>query len=285
MAGPGVRIAEVATQIGVAVTALSGIAYACGYLSRAARARALGTEPDLVLISQAYVYGGFRFGLFTLLAFLVVLPLVVLLRAMAARISAALRPVMLAWLQSASVAVLALLTLIWCSITLRASDVLLLQPGSGALSPGLCEAVLGRNDLGLALIIGATTLGACSVLLLRARYAAKGFDTVSLALGIIAVVHLVLMPIQYGVFYADRTARQLERVPEAIAGAAAPVWLIDRGSEKVSLLARDAEGRLKLISIRSDRLDGIAVTRSVGLGEVVSTGGNSPCAPLPHSSG
>jgi len=284
MATPVVRISEFATQIGITFTALTGVAYAAGYLARAARARALGTEPDLVLISQAYVFGGFRFALFTLLAFLIALPLVVLLWVIARWITSSVRPVVKAWLQLATVVFFGAVTLILYGSTLRVTDALL-RPRSDVLSPGLCEAVLGRNEVGLALVIGGAVLAASSFLLLRARYLEKGVDTLSLALGVIVAVHLLLMPIQYGVFYADRTARELERAPEGLAGIEAPLWLIDRGNERVSILARGIGDRLKLVSVKSDSLDGIGVTRSVDIGDVVGTGGNSPCAPLPPSSG
>src|SRR5262245_15956810 len=186
MKRPVVDIAELAKQSGVAVTALSALAYACGYLTRAARARALGTDPDLALISQAYVYTGFRFGLFTLLAFLVVLPLVILLRAVAERISSALRPDVLAWVQIAAVAVLAVLTLVWYGTTLRVSDTLL-HPA--AVSAPLCEAVFG-GSLGLALILAGTALTTCSILSLRALYFTRGFDTLSLALSAVVLMCL-----------------------------------------------------------------------------------------------
>src|SRR5215472_12414200 len=70
------EIAESAKSAGVILTALSGGAYACGYLVLRARARALGTDPGFALIDQAYVFAGFRFVLILLFALLVtVLPL------------------------------------------------------------------------------------------------------------------------------------------------------------------------------------------------------------------
>ena len=62
----GSEIAETAKNAGVVLTALSGAAYACGYLVVRARARALGTDPGFALIDQAYVFAGFRFVLMLL---------------------------------------------------------------------------------------------------------------------------------------------------------------------------------------------------------------------------
>src|SRR6187397_1427807 len=66
---------ETAKNVGVLLTAGSGVAYACGYLVVRGRAHALGTDPGFTLLDQSYVFAGFRFVLITLFALLLASPL------------------------------------------------------------------------------------------------------------------------------------------------------------------------------------------------------------------
>ena len=92
-------------------------------------------------------------------------------------------------------------------------------------------------------------------------------------LTMIAVLQVVLLPIQHGIFFADRNARLLARVPEGLVGVSSPIWLLDRGADRASLIARIGDGGLGLITVKVDALDGIPVTRTVSLGEVVRSRG------------
>jgi hypothetical protein len=87
---------------------------------------------------------------------------------------------------------------------------------------------------------------------------------------LIGVLLLVLLPMQHGVFYAERNARQLERAPDGVSGLAPPIWLVDRGaSDRVVLFGRAPDGKARLVTLKADKLDGIAVTGVSSLSEAV----------------
>ena len=121
--------------------------------------------------------------------------------------------------------------------------------------------------------LAGTVLVGCSVLWLRARHARVGIDALTLALAVITALQIALLPLQYGVFFAGRKARALERVPEGLVGLAPPVWLVDRGANNVVLLGRDAGGRSRIIPLKAEKLDGIGVIRTCTLGKIVEPGG------------
>jgi len=75
------------------------------------------------------------------------------------------------------------------------------------------------------------------------------------------------------VFHADRNARRLERVPEGVAGVEPPIFLVDRGAgERAVLYGRGADGRGRLVTVKAEKLDGIAVTEVTTLGAAVAKG-------------
>jgi len=166
--------------------------------------------------------------------------------------------------------VLALATLGLFAITLEVKDALL-RPASGLLSVALRDAVLGRNAVGVAITIIATALAACAVYWVGVRWAAGGANALTLVLGVLVTLLLFLLPIQQGVFWADRFVRVLERAPDENAGTASPVWLVDRSRDKVVLLVRDAAKKPKLVTFGADKLDGIAVTGTSSLDQLVGS--------------
>ena len=83
MAGPTSELVDNAKNVGILLTSASAVSYAGGYLALRSRAHALGTDPEFTLLNEAYVFAGFRFALITLVALLVVSPLVILLKAIA----------------------------------------------------------------------------------------------------------------------------------------------------------------------------------------------------------
>jgi hypothetical protein len=270
---------------GGGLTAIAGLSYGCGYLVLRGRAHALGTEPGFKLIDQAYVFAGFRFALLTLISLLITAPLVIGLHAVARCTTRILGTVAAKALNVAAAAILALATLGLFFATLRVSDALLTPPAPEALPRYLWNAVLGRNGFGLVSVLAGTALAECSLLWLRARH--TWFDTrdaLGMVIAVIASLQIVLLPLQFGVFYADHTARILEQAPSGVVGVLPPLWLVDRGPERAVLLTRDAAGCFDLITVKNEALDGIPVSGIAGLGDVVAASGNLQCHAR-HSAG
>ena len=259
------EIAESAKNAGVILTAASGAAYACGYLVLRARARALGTDPGFALIDQAYVFAGFRFVLILLFALLVTAPVLLLLRVVG-RLADSLEPGTLLALEI-SAALVAGAATIWAYIVTIGINGLLLAPSSGWPA----DAVLDRNHYGLLMVLATTALGAAVVLWIYAHFArAGGLDPLGAVLLLIGALLLVLLPLQHGVFYADRNARRLERVPDGVPELTLPIWLVDRGtSDRVVLYSRTKDGQAGLVTLKADKLDGIAVIGVSSLGKVL----------------
>jgi hypothetical protein len=269
-ANPSSALVDGAKNIGAVLTTASALAYASGYLALRARAYALGTDPGFTLVDQAYIFAGFRFVLNTLVALLVIAPLLILIRAAVRWLPVSPqsgRGRILAWVAAI---VLALLTLgSFATLDVRAVLVGGTAPDS-SIQRALTWSILGIGNLGVLITLGATLTTTLSVLWTRACYVAVGItDPLAVLLTIIAVLQLILLPIQHGIFFADRSARTLARVPEGVSGVSPPIWLLDRGSNRASLVARGADGRLSLITVKVDALDGIPVTETVPISKIV----------------
>src|SRR5260221_448312 len=109
-----------------------------------------------------------------------------------------------------------------------------------AKNAGVVLTVLSSAAYACGYLVGrarARALGVAMLLWFAAHFArAGGLDPVGAALLLIGTLLLVLLPMQHGVFHADRTARQLDRIPEGVTGLAEPIWLVDRGtSDRVVL--------------------------------------------------
>lgn len=111
MAGPTSELVDNAKNVGILLTSASAVSYAGGYLALRSRAHALGTDPEFTLLNEAYVFAGFRFALITLVALLVVSPLVILLKAIAGTIASRIKPPRLKILAALAAVVLAVVTL------------------------------------------------------------------------------------------------------------------------------------------------------------------------------
>jgi hypothetical protein len=258
----GSEIAESAKNAGVVLTALSGVTYASGYLVMRARARALGTDPGFVLIDQAYVFAGFRFALTLLLGLLVVAP-VLLLLGWVGRLASLLPKGHFSVLEIAT-ALSAGAATIWAyTATIGVSGVLL-APSHGRLA----DAVLGRNNYGVLMVLATTAIGAAMLLWFYAHFARAGsLDPLGAVLLLISVLLLALLPMQHGIFHADRMARRLDRMPEGVTGLAPPIWLVDRGtSDRVVLCGHTMDGQARLVTLKAEKLDGIAITGVSSLG-------------------
>lgn len=264
------EIAESAKNAGVVLTTLSGAAYACGYLVVRARARALGTDPGFALVDQAYVFAGFRFVLVLLFALLVTALPLLLLRAIGSRVGL-LAPGLLFGLETLAAVSVGVATIGAYIATLGVTGVLL-SPSSGYFA----RAALDQNNYGTLLFLVTTMLGGATLLWANAHAArAGGLDGLGAVLLLIVALLLVLLPMQHGAFDADRVARQLEHAPEGITGLVEPIWLVDRGaSDSVVIYGHAADGHPRLITLKAEKLDGIAVVGVSSLGTAV--GDRSP---------
>jgi hypothetical protein len=265
MASVSGGIVGAAKGAGIVLSILSAGGYACGYLVLRARSRALGTDPGFVLVDQAYVFAGFRFVLSVLFSLLVMAPVLLLLHGIGRAVGKlAPRPL---YAIEVVVAVLVAGGTVWAYVaTLGVSNVLLVP------SPDwLGDAALERNHYGTVIHLMTTGAAAAMLLWLNSRLGRLGgLDALGAVLVLTCALLLVLLPMQHGVFYADRNARRLDRVPEGLTGIEPPLWLVDRGaSDRAVLYGRAADGRGRLTTLKQEKLEGIAVTEVNGLGPVV----------------
>jgi hypothetical protein len=277
MAGLASDLVENSKNVGIVLTSASAVSYAGGYLALRSRAHALGTDPGFTLLDQAYVFAGFRFALITLVALLVISPLLILVKVVAETTARVIKPPGLKILAALAAVALAILTLVSFR-TLLVEGVLLADPAAheDAVQRVLISGVLGRGTVGVFVILAATSTAAVTVLWASGRYAHTGAgDPLTMVLVVIAALQLVLLPMQYGIFFAEKTARVLDRPPEGVVGVVPPVWLLDRGADRASLVARLPRGALSLMTVKAEKLDGIAVTGTTTIAEIVE-GGEAP---------
>ncbi len=268
-------LVENAKNVGIILTSVSAVSYATGYVVLRSRAHALGTDPAFTLVDQAYVFAGFRFVLVTLIALLVTAPFLIMVRSVAHWLTIEVGAVRLRAFAWICTVLLALLTLASFR-TLGAEAVLLADVSrkGDAVQRALAYAILGGGNVGVFVILGSTFAAAVTVLWARACYAKLGVsDPRTLVLIVIAALQLFLLPMQHGIFYADRKGRMLSRMPDGITGVSPPVWLLDRGADRASLIVRNARGGFDLITVKVDVLDGVPVTRTMPIAEIVSLGG------------
>lgn len=265
MALGGSGIVDTTKNVGVVLSGLSGIAYACGYLVLRARSRALGTDPGFAFIDQAYVFAGFRFALALLFSLLVIVPALLAFYA----VGRAVGKLEASRLYAVEVLVAVLVggATIWAYVETLGVSGLLLAPSSDWIG----DAALGRNNYGTLIQLMTTGAAAATALWLGARFMrSNDLDGLGAVLALIGALLLVLLPMQHGVFNADRNARQLDRVPEGLTGIEQPIWLVDRGaSDRVVLYGHAADGQGRLVTLKQDKLDGIAVTGVSALGTAI----------------
>jgi hypothetical protein len=269
------KLADVTKRAGAVLTTISGAAYACGYIVLRARAHALGTDPGFALVDQAYVFAGFRFVLMTLFALLLTSPLLLAAYHLA-RLARRLRHRLVDLLEAVGTTLAGLGTVLLFFVTFSVSDVLLRPPelAPTRLARLLAEAALDRNAVGTLMVLGTTLSTALLLIWTHTHHRRAGRpDAQAGALLLIATLLMVLLPVQHGVFLADRNVRALERAPEGTAGLEQPIWLVDRGAgDRAVLMARQADGRAKLVTVKVEQLDGIAVTEVASLGAALGKG-------------
>jgi hypothetical protein len=271
------NLVENAKSVGIVLTSASAVSYASGYLALRSRAHALGTDPGFTLLDQAYVFAGFRFAVITLVALLVISPLLILVKIIAATLARVTMPKHLeifAWLGAVAVAILTL-----AGFSTLFIEGALLEDGPAhytGLKGFFVTGVLGSNNAGVVVVLIATATTAVTLLWLRGRFGqTRSGDSLTLVLVVIAALQLVLLPMQYGIFFADRTARVLERPPDGLVDIAPTAWLLDRGPDRATLLARHPDRHFVLITVKTEKLDGLAVTGTRSIAEIVS-GGDAP---------
>src|SRR5262249_46298730 len=160
-----------------------------------------------------YVFAGFRFALALLFSLLVMVPVLLALYAVG-RVVGKLPPRQLQAVEVVA-AVLVGGATVWAYAATLGVSGLLLAPSSGWIG----DAVLGRNDYGT--VIQLITIGAAAAtgLWLNARFMRRAdLDGFGIVLALIGALLLVLLPMQHGVFNADRYARRLDRVPDGLTG-------------------------------------------------------------------
>lgn len=259
-------IFELAKNIGTLLGTASVIAYASGYLALRSRALVLGFDPPFKLVDEIYVFAGFRLLLTALILLLVIAPLLWLIArgggALLDRLgdSWQMRAQWLALIGVAAMTFLLTLKLFSLSAVLFAADD----------RSAFARALLGDGGLRpllLALLVGLLVL--CG-LWLRARWAGGGRGSLEGALALVVGLQLVLLPVCHGAFYADRTVQQLGELPEGVHGLVAPLAVVDRTGESATLLGLNAAGERRLVTLKSDDLNGIAVRDRPRLHEFVA---------------
>lgn len=271
------NLVENAKGVGIVLTSASALSYASGYLALRSRARALGTDPGFTLLDQAYVFAGFRFAVITLVALLVISPLLILAKLIAEKLARVSTPERLEIFARLGIVALAILTL--GSFSTLFIEGALLEDGSmhhTGLRGFFVTGVLGSNNAGVLVMLIATATTTVTILWLRGRFGqTRGSDSLTIILVVIAALQLVLLPMQNGIFFADRTARVLERPPDGLIDVVPTAWLLDRGPERATLLAQHPGQHFVLITVKAEKLDGIAVTGTKSIAEIVS-GGDAP---------
>lgn len=268
------EIADTLKNTALVLTTASGVGYACGYLVMRARAYALGTDPGFSLVDQAYVWAGIRLAMMLLFAVLLAaIPLLLLREVWHLLLDIGPRPT--AIIERGMAVVVGGAIILLAASLFSATNVIFAGPRA-LLGAPMASAVLGRNALGTMLFVCSTALAGVIVLWVRSHLARSGgVDALTMLLVVMGLLLSVLLPIQHGFFFADRKVRQIDRLPEGVTGLQVPIWIVDRGAgDRVVLFGRDQAGTSRLVTLKADKIDGIAVTAVADLGDVLT---GRPC--------
>jgi hypothetical protein len=243
-----------AKDAAAAFSGLAAIAYACGYLVLRGRARALGTDPLLGLFEEAYVFAGFRFVLVTLLALLVGLPVIVLIRHLAGAVVSRLGGS--SWLDWLALTAFAFMVMLQFVFALGVQGLLLAgEPSHGWLA----AAALGENAGGALATVVLTILAALLVQWCMHLLPHASLSHLGAALILVTTMQVLLLPVLHGLFFADRVVRLVMVAPEGTSALVAPVAIVDRSKDRVTLLACSSSGRRQLVTLETKALDGVGV--------------------------
>jgi hypothetical protein len=254
---------------GAAFASLSAAAYACGYLVVRSRARALGADPSLGLINDAYVFAGFRFVLSLLLALLIVSPIVVAVRWAAARIVAAAPgpAAILGWVAALALAALVVAQFV---VVLGVSNVLLGPAAGAAGERPLVRAALGYGAAGLGLTLATAALAAVLAIWTGEEIAKSGQRPIVVVLALTTALQLLLLPVIHGAFFADRSVRVLEAAPASAPGLVGRVGILDQSASRVTLFGVNAAGEGRFVEVDRASLNGLAVVSVTPLRKFVA---------------
>jgi hypothetical protein len=250
----------------------SAVLYIFGYLVVRSRSHALGTDPDLALIEETYVFAGARFAIITTVALLLTAPFMAGLYYAARRIIPAL-PAAAQWtVQFLAALALGLLVLRQLFFVLRPDGILACGDPT-ALQNRYLRAVLLENSFrGFGLVLLGTGAAALSAAWLwQNRRAARRPGLPLLIMAVVLVLQVLLLPLQVGAYYPDLKTQELAQAPASLTGVSPPLWIIDRGSDRVVLLIRNRDNRFALVKVKSEAVDGIA-TISKQLDEILQHG-------------
>jgi hypothetical protein len=248
-------------NVGGVLATLTTLVYVSGYLALRTRAFVLGTDPAFAIAYEGYVFAGFRFLFISLIILLLVCPIILAVRWGASWMCLHVPGALL----SAGQWLLLVLLAIWALyITARILSVngLLLQQRSGSHS-FLEDAVLG-GQMAIAVMFAVLFLASLSVLWLIARLPA-GRDSFTWILGIVVAMQLISLPICYGALYADRKVRVLAVIPSAVKDLKAPLGIVDRTNDHVTLLGLDKNNERSIVVVKLDDLNGVPVKEIVSL--------------------
>lgn len=256
-----------AKNIASGLAVVSTLAYVSGYLALRARAHVLGTDPAFTLVYEGYVFTGFRFLFITLIVLIILAPAIFGIRSaslwLVGRIPAHLFP----FVQWLALTLLALATIMTLKI-LSVNGLLLNQTGLGASSSALEQAIMGGQPaLRFLLTFVIVLLATLSALWLLKMRHSNSNDTFVWALGFVFSIQLFMLPIYHGALFADRKVRILAAIPDSVKGISAPLGIIDRTSEHITLLGNGVNGNRLLVSIKLDDLNGIPIEKIVNLKE------------------
>jgi hypothetical protein len=76
---------------------------------------------------------------------------------------------------------------------------------------------------------------------------------------LVTTMQVLLLPVLHGLFFADRVVRVLAVAPGGTPGIVAPVAIVDRSKDRVTLLACSSSGRRQLVTLETKALDGVGV--------------------------
>ena len=250
------------------LAAVSGFAYASGYLAIRARAHALGIDPALGLAEEAYVFAGFRFLVVTLLLGLLVSlalsPLVWALQASSPRLS----PLVVRVGGGVALTAVGLFTVLAFGIVGRGGA--LLDPDLSSEMPSLLLAAVVGKSPGWRLVLATLPV----LLFLATGYGwasriSEARTMVDYCLAGLLGMQLLLLPMFHGTFFADRNVRVLASIPENLGKLRGPVGIVDRSRSQYTLLARGADRGFRLISVDPGDVRNAEVSRIIPLGDFI----------------
>lgn len=260
-------IIATAKNITAVLATASTLAYISGYLALRARAYALGIDPAFKLVDEGYVFAGFRFLFITLITLLLLTPVLLFFRWVSLWTIRQVPVDLVQSIQWLLLGLVAITTIMIISKVLAVNGVLLQIKSESPLSV-IQKAILGdRTDIRLLLTFSIIFLAALSALWLQARLLSRK-DTFVMVLGIVLAIQLFILPICHGMLFADRKVQVLAAIPTPVRGMSTPLGVVNRASEHITLLGRDAvDGYNRLVTIKLDDLNGIPIQKIVNLNQ------------------